>query len=92
MKHLCIFQSAVQTSQLQHTAPEPPEAQQPDRWPCGPLLWAGASWGSGVASTLRLLGQSDLVYLSHTLQGGRPRVPCKAKDPGKRFGWSLTLV
>ena len=45
MKYLCIFQSAVQTSQLQYTAPRAPAAGQgvADQRPCGPLFQPGNS-------------------------------------------------
>lgn len=40
MKYLCIFQAAVQTSQLQYTASKTPTARRgaADQRPCGPLF------------------------------------------------------
>lgn len=45
MKYLCIFQSAVQTSQLQHTASKTPAARRGviDQQPCSPLFQLGNS-------------------------------------------------
>lgn len=81
MKYLCIFRSAVQTSQFQHTAPKPPEARQPaaDRWPCGPFLWAGASLGQWSGPRPKAVGpEGPSLPLAHAyFKGGRPRVPRK---------------
>lgn len=89
MKYLCIFQSAVQTSQLQYTAPKAPAAGQgvADQRPCGPSSnqatqrsfsvphrWVGASLRTWTGPP----GQKGLSNPTHPSRWAKPRIPSKA--------------
>lgn len=94
MKYLCIFQSAVQTSQLQYTAPKAPAAGQgvADQRPCDPssnqatqrIFLCSPQVGWSIPENmdgpafLRPPSQKGLSNPTHPSRWAKPRVPSKA--------------